>query len=348
MIFYVFMSTRTHHHPSHQSLTQEQEKDPSDAAIEKSSSVLLLSILAPVIPTDSTEPSKSTTLSPADITQSPIKCKYDGDADSFHTTTISSSITTDITTNTNITTNINGSNKLLFDSSFEEELQRAGLDTDETELVHAYPNDNGVGFSVKQQDSVGSIDQPSNETTPENGNKESPAFSVLSSPTRPIYTLPDDTPPKSLHEILATKTSPLIDFKTDHLHITANSNTFSTYHHKTSPNFLPCQNKYGEINRGILAKDFSHLINSVPIASATQYFKQNISNPVHTSLPLHSLFRSPKASAFGGHGILHICKQKNKSQDHLQQSNDFLSLSLSPPLSRRRNMPALRGPFVSL
>ncbi|GAB0095633.1 hypothetical protein DMENIID0001_110340 [Sergentomyia squamirostris] len=31
-----------------------------------------------------------------------------------------------------------------------------------------------------------------------------------------------------------------------------------------------------------------------------------------------------------------------------QQQQDFLSLSLSPPLNRRRDMPALRGPFVSL
>jgi len=33
-------------------------------------------------------------------------------------------------------------------------------------------------------------------------------------------------------------------------------------------------------------------------------------------------------------------------EDKAQQ--DFLSLSLSPPLNRRRDMPALRGPFVSL
>lgn len=32
----------------------------------------------------------------------------------------------------------------------------------------------------------------------------------------------------------------------------------------------------------------------------------------------------------------------------VQQTNDFLSLSLSPPLNRRRDMPALRGSYVSL
>lgn len=36
------------------------------------------------------------------------------------------------------------------------------------------------------------------------------------------------------------------------------------------------------------------------------------------------------------------------SIDEEKAQQDFLSLSLSPPLNRRRDMPALRGPFVSL
>ncbi|XP_055855059.1 SRSF protein kinase 3-like isoform X3 [Episyrphus balteatus] len=38
----------------------------------------------------------------------------------------------------------------------------------------------------------------------------------------------------------------------------------------------------------------------------------------------------------------------SKSIDEEKAQQDFLSLSLSPPLNRRRDMPALRGPFVSL
>lgn len=38
----------------------------------------------------------------------------------------------------------------------------------------------------------------------------------------------------------------------------------------------------------------------------------------------------------------------SNSMDDDKTQQDFLSLSLSPPLNRRRDMPALRGPFVSL
>lgn len=43
-----------------------------------------------------------------------------------------------------------------------------------------------------------------------------------------------------------------------------------------------------------------------------------------------------------------VTYRKNRLINKKSERQDFLSLSLSPPLTRRRNMLALRGPFVSL
>ncbi|XP_068148813.1 SRSF protein kinase 3 isoform X3 [Drosophila tropicalis] len=81
------------------------------------------------------------------------------------------------------------------------------------------------------------------------------------------------------------------------------------------------------------------------------------------SLPLCSLYASPLKSSqsttklsyrddflqqIGYLPTTRIYSTPTSIVDEDKAQQDFLSLSLSPPLNRRRDMPALRGPFVSL
>lgn len=351
------MSTRTHHHPAHQALNPEQT-DLNDVDDEKrtNSSVILLSILAPAAPSNDTTISKH-----IDITlTSPIPFDECGGNDKNGADTNDSAYQCS-----------KMSTKLVHTGSSEED--RSDKEINDELIMVADTHDVISSYLVKPQDSVDSSDIPSNDTTPEKPNTPNTPFSSILTTSLPLKctinepdgslspptasSSPSPLPTTTLHtfnSFMEAKPSPLIDYKSDNVHITTNNSTFSTYHYKSPHTILPCQqhsNKLNDINRGILAKDLSLLVNSVPISSyKSKLQSKTISSQLRDTFAVQSMVhQNVRANDIkNNYASLHICIQKNKSQDHLQHSNDFLSLSLSPPLSRRRDMPALRGPFVSL
>lgn len=333
MFICVYMSARTHHHPSHQSLSQEKV-DSSNDDVEKNNSVVLLSILEPIIPVESPDHTEISNSIAQDILLSPVKNQQNPTEYHHHSLQV-----------------IN----LQSERSSEEESEKDDLNKisgewfDKNDDKPDEKNDDNLSVfsTVKQQDSIGSSDIPSNDTTPEKSNAQTTLFSVSS---KPVIGYLDGTTltHKHFNNIIEIKTSPLIDHKTDNVHIITNNNTYSTYHQTTSHTFLPNHHKFSDINKGAFAKDLSLLINSVPISSGKPLFKRNFIGRHKDPIILKtSHITSLKTIDCCDYESVHTYKQKNKSQD-LHQSNDFLSLSLSPPLSRRRDMPALRGPFVSL
>lgn len=343
------MSTKTHHHPSLPAIDQEKIDPTKDVVAEKNSSVLLLSILAPVIPIEDTTKSATqiddsvvttttTTAATKTISLSSIK-KYDDDGNNDEN---------DGGNDGNDGNDSNDNDCHCHSANVPAKILQHGRSSEEdseAERFHQPPpsdkkqwNNDSIctNFVIKQQDSTGSSDIPSDDGSPL-------------------------TPPhKYFTPIIERKSaSPLIDLCQDNIHITTNNISFSTYHHnKNAQPIQPQQHqtvlpyhKLNDISRGILAKDLSLLINSVPVSSGKPSIQHNSNNKsLRDSFILQSiLLRNTKTTEIcSSNGSMHSFIQNNRSQDHLQQSNDFLSLSLSPPLSRRRNMPALRGPFVSL